>query len=320
MHIYGARLLRWLLKPKVSGVVSAFFLVIGVFSLLSKEFLTIDTFLSILFTATEIGTISVGVSFLMISGEFDLSVGAIFATSAMFLALLIKANLNAIGSFLIVLGIAMLMGFTNGMIVRKTRIPSFIVTLGMMMFWRGVLLAITGGFAVMLLQPPPLLDILGGKIGKFHLPVLWVIVVTLVFAILLNWTKYGNWVFATGEHEETAKAFGVDVNKVKLINFTLTGLLAGFAGILNLARFRAVDPTLGSGLELEAIAAAVIGGNVLTGGYGTIIGALMGACLIETIKTGLVLAGAPSYWYRAFVGVIIIIATVVNEKIRRTTR
>ena len=209
-------------------------------------------------------------------------------------------------------------GYLNGIITIKTQIPSFITTLGTKMFWRGILLAVTGGFPIMLSRRITWLKFFGGRMTThFRYSGLWFIVLSILFLIILERTKFGNWVFATGGNPGAAKALGVPINGVKLTNFILSSVLAGIAGITTFARFKIVDPTLGMEMELEAIAAAVIGGTLLTGGYGSILGAFIGAFMIGMVRNGLILAGAPAYWYRAFIGVILIIAAIINAKIRK---
>jgi len=137
-------------------------------------------------------------------------------------------------------------------------------------------------------------------------------VVTVAFWFLLGKTRYGNWVFATGGKREAARALGVPVRRVKLINFTLAGVLAGAAGFLQFGRMRSMSPVWGDALALEAIAAAVIGGTSLMGGSGTILGTVLGAVTMAAIRVGLVMVGAPSYWYTAFLGVVVVLAVILN--------
>ena len=143
----------------------------------------------------------------------------------------------------------------------------------------------------------------------------WFIALTIIFMIILNRTKYGNWVYAIGGGEQAAITMGVNKAKVKLINFTLSSLLAGFAGCIVTSRLSMANPTFGTGAELEVIAAVVIGGTLLTGGKGTIIGAFFGAFLMGMIRNGLLLSGAPGYWYKVFIGVILIIAASIHIKL-----
>ena len=268
--------------------------------------------------AAELGIITVGMTVLMISGEFDLSVGSVFAVVPMVTALMINHGIDDFLALLVGLLVGVGTGFLNGIITIKTEIPSFITTLGTMMFWRGILLAVTGGFPIMLERSSSVLKYMGGEIGGgFRYSGLWFIVLSVIFWIVLERTSYGNWVFAVGGNVGAAKALGIPVERVKITNFILSSLLAGVAGLTTFGRFKIVDPTLGSGMELEAIAASVIGGTLLTGGYGSILGAFIGAFMIGMVRSGLVLAGAPAYWYRAFIGVILVIAAVINARIRK---
>lgn len=312
----------YLLRYKEFGAVVGFLTIFILFSLLApKNFLSLSNFGSLLTMASILGIMAIGVSFLMISGEFDLSVGSTFALVPLVLALLVNSGVNPILAFFVCLVVALIVGFANGIITVKTEIPSFITTLGMMMLIRGVVLAITGGFPIPYDGELGLITALNARIfgTNFRVSNLWFIILALIFTIILTRTSYGNWTFATGGNKEVARELGVNAAKVKVINFMLTALLAGFAGCVNLGRFLIVQASQGRGMELEAIAAAVIGGNLLMGGYGTIMGTLIGATLIGMVRSGLILAGAPSYWYQAFVGAILIVAVIINLRIKRVT-
>ncbi|MBW2059900.1 MAG: ABC transporter permease, partial [Deltaproteobacteria bacterium] len=284
------------------GAIIGFVVVFLVFSLISRQFLTARTFAAILTVTAELGILTVGIAFLMISGEFDLSVGSVLAVAAMTLALLLNQGIYPLVAFLICLVLGCLMGLVNGVITLRADIPSFITTLGMMMVWRGVLLAVSGGFVIRFEGHSAFVDALAQRFaGGFRTSALWLAGIVVVFEIVLSGTRYGNWVYATGGSKGVARAMGVNTGRVKLVNFALSGLLAAVAGCITFGRFKLVDPTLGMGIELEAIAAAVIGGALLTGGYGSIFGAFLGAFLVGMVRTGLILAGAPAYWYRAFI-------------------
>ena len=307
-----------LFRIKEMGAIIGILVFFVIFSFLSKEFLSLDNLTSTFTMAAELGIITVGMTVLMISGEFDLSVGSVFAVVPMVTALMINHGIDDFLALLVGLLVGVGTGFLNGIITIKTEIPSFITTLGTMMFWRGILLAVTGGFPIMLERSSSVLKYMGGEIGGgFRYSGLWFIVLSVIFWIVLERTSYGNWVFAVGGNVGAAKALGIPVERVKITNFILSSLLAGVAGLTTFGRFKIVDPTLGSGMELEAIAASVIGGTLLTGGYGSILGAFIGAFMIGMVRSGLVLAGAPAYWYRAFIGVILVIAAVINARIRK---
>jgi simple sugar transport system permease protein len=302
--------------PEVGALVGFLVVFLG-FALSAEYFLTLESLAGILTVVAELGIVAVGITLLMISGEFDLSVGSVLGVSAMTFALLLQADAPAWLALGLALALAALLGFLNGLIVVTTDIPSFIATLGTMMLWRGLLLVITGGFPIAYFENPLVLQALNSRfIGQFRTSAIWFTLIVLIFHFLLRHTSYGNHVFATGGNKEAARALGVAVKRVKLINFTLSGLLAGLAGCIQFSRFKSVDPLRGQGLELETIAAAVIGGTLLNGGYGSIIGTLLGVLIVGVVRTGLVLAGAPAYWYQAFVGVILIVAVIINIRLR----
>lgn len=302
------------------GAFIGFLSIFILFARISRNFLSLSNFSAIFTVAAELGIISIGVNLLIISGEFDLSVGSIFAVTPMVFALLVNTGISPYFAFIVSLFCALSMGFLNGLITLRLKIPSFIVTLGMMMFWRGILLAVSKGFPISYSSNNKLiLKILNGRVWNLvRMGGFWYIIIVIIFSIILVKTRYGNWTFATGGNKEVARATGINTNRVKMINFLISSLLAGFAGCMSLARFNIVDPTLGSGLELEALSAVVIGGTLLSGGYGSIIGTFIGALLIGMIRSGLVLAGAPPYWYTAFIGIILIISVSINAKIRRS--
>ncbi len=313
------KLIVKLLRISEIGSLSGLLIIVLVFSLLSEHFLTWTNFVGIFTMTAELGIIAIGVTFLMISGEFDLSVGSVFAVAPMTGAILMNSGISPFFSFLAGLFVAALIGGLNGFVLIKTKIPSFIVTLGSMMFFRGLLLAVSGGFQISYIgQNNSFLEVLGGKIFLgMRASGIWFIIGTIFFSYILNRTKYGNHVFAVGGNQEAAKAIGINVSKVKIINFVACSVMAGLAGFTMFGRFNSIDPTAGLQLELEAIAAAVIGGVLLTGGYGSIIGAFIGAFLIGILRSGLILAGAPSYWYKAFIGIVLVVSVILNTKIRK---
>ena len=314
------KILRELAQHPEFGVLISLVVLMAGFTFLNPEqFLTVPTMYSALTLASELGVVTIGVAFLMITGEFDLSVGSVYALVPMFVAFMVNSGIDMLLASIIMLAIAFGIGLVNGLITIKAGIPSFITTLGMMMFLRGILLALTGGFPVRLQQEQWLTYVLNGPLGieGLRTGAIWLVLMTSLFAFILDWTPYGNWTYAVGASYETARELGVPSDKVKILNFGISALLAGLAGLMAFSRFKIVDPTLGEGLELEAITAAVLGGCLLTGGYGSMVGSFLGAFLIAMTRVGLVLAKAPAYWYRAFIGVILIIATIINMTIVR---
>ena len=312
--------LTWLRRHPEFGAFAGTIVVFLGFSITATRFLTLDSFAGILTVAAELGIVAAGITFLMISGEFDLSVGSVLGVAAMIFALTVKAGWPVIGSWIVALLASASIGLVNGLIVTKTGIPSFITTLGAMMFWRGILLAVTKGFPIQFFPKtlPPMFFALNGRfVGQFRTSALWFLGIILLINLILVRTRYGNAVYATGGNRDAARVLGVATDKVKLINFVISAVLAGLAGCIQFARFLSIDPTRGVGLELEAIAAAVIGGTLLTGGAGNLVGTLFGVLLVGMVRSGLVQAGAPAYWYQAFVGLIVVVAVIVNTRLRR---
>ena len=308
-----SRIRRW---PEF-GVILAFLTLFVFFSVFAPRFLTLRNLTGVFTIVSELGIMTIGVAFLMIAGEFDLSVSSVYALSG-FLFVTLGNSINSLLALIITLVAAAGIGFLNGTITLRARIPSFITTLGMMMFLRGIMLALTGGRSVVYDGDPIVPTMLTRFIGRGFRPShIWFLALAVFFSLILTRTRYGNWVFATGGKKEVARAMGVNVNRVKVINFMVSSVMAGLAGCIVINRFGVANASFGIGMELEAIASAVIGGTFLTGGYGTIIGAFFGAFLMGTIRIGLVMVGAPAYWYQAFVGAILIIATTINIKLRR---
>ncbi|WP_412709284.1 ABC transporter permease [Atrimonas thermophila] len=283
--------------------------------------MTLESLAGIVTVASELGIVACGVTILMISGEVDLSVGSVFGFSAMIFASLSSVGFYPFIGFLIALLVACIIGLGNGLITVRFRIPSFITTLGTMMLWRGVLLAWTGGFGARYTGKSVFLNFLNGQfLGEFRASALWFIFLIAVFSFILTKTPYGNFVYATGGNREAARLLGIPVDRVKVINFMIVAVLSGLAGCIQFARFASVDPLRGQGMELEAIAATVVGGTLMSGGQGSLIGTLFGVLLIGMVRSGLVMSGAPAYWYQAFIGVILIVAVIINTKLREWTK
>ena len=307
-----------ILRYREIGVIISIIAMAIAFAYLNPKFLTLGSLASMVTLASELGIVAIGISFLMIAGEFDLSVGSVFAASSMLMIWLLNNHTPFALALLASLGLAALVGLTNAVITIKGGIPSFITTLGMMWFIRGVLLAVTGGFPVRLEVDVPELKAFSMPIyQELRISGVWFFVLAVLFHFILMWTAYGNWVQAVGGAPETARALGINVTKVKTINFVLSSLLAALSGIIAMSRFYVVEPVAGQGLELEAIASAVIGGCSLFGGIGTIAGASLGAFLVGEIRVGLILAGAPAYWYIGFIGILLIVAGIVNLRLVR---
>jgi len=302
-------------RPETGTILGAI-LLLSIFIVASQGlFLSGANLRAVIRVAAQLGIITVGQALLMITGEFDLSVGSVFGFAGVLFIALVK-HVGMTFSFITVLLVVISIGFLNGLIVFKLRVPSLIATLGGQFIYRGLIYFGTGGFGISLasgMKDAPLAKVLGGKLfGGFNNIFIWFILAVIVFNIILTRTRYGNRVFAVGDEPLSAFSRGVSTIRTKWIAFMICSTLAGLAGIATVCNTGAAHPTLGRELELQSIASAVVGGIVLTGGSGSIWGAAIGAFFLSTIKSGLILMGAPPYWFITFVGVVLIIAVAVN--------
>ncbi len=318
----------WRLRYRLAAIPDAvalvsFAAVFLFFALAADHFLTPLAIANILTFASITGIVVVGVAILMISGEFDLSVGSTFAVASYVFAIGLIAQVSPLLSLLAALVVSGLLGLLNGLIVTLTGIPSFITTLGTMLAYRGIARAIGGSdFAFYSGEPPLLFRILNAPLDSlnalfspastFRVSIVWFLGIAVLLAQVLRRTRYGNWVFATGGNRGAALSLGVPVRRVVVGNFVLAGLLAGVASVLQFAHRSSVDPLRGEGIELIAVAACVIGGVRLTGGYGSIFGACLGILLLQMLEQGLVLMQIPVQIFQAVAGLILIIAVISN--------
>ena len=303
--------------------------VIGVlFSIFVPHFFSLRSMSGIINAATLTGMVTIGVTVLMISGEFDLSVGSIVAIGAYAFAFGTTELDSPLLAVALGLLIPALLGAINGLIFVWTEIPSFIVTLGTLYIYRGAVWILSGGQLIQTLEKQTVYTVFNGRLdlinnllpgANFRTSLLWLLGMTILFQYILVRTRYGNHVFAVGGNPLGALAQGVNVKRVKVINFIISGTLAGLTGILLFSQFKSVRVATGAGMELNAIAAAVVGGTLLTGGAGSIWGALIGAILISTLRTGVVLMDIPfipADNFEAVVGVTIIGAVILNNWLR----
>ncbi len=310
-------------------VLISFLLLFGFFSFFAPHFLTALSIGNILTFGSITGIIVIGVGMLMVSGEFDLSVGSNFALASYILALSVNAGIPVGFGILMAIAVSSFLGFVNGWIVTKTNIPSFIATLGTMLAYRGIVRAVGGGsFASYKGEDIAIFKVLNGdftllnnlfNVQAFRTSVVWFIVLAGIFIVILMRTKFGNWVYAVGGLAPAARAQGVNVNYVKIMCFTITGFLVGIASILQFSHRLSVDPLRGDGIEMIAVAASAIGGIRLTGGFGTIVGALLGAFLLQMLDQGLVLMGIPIQVFQACIGLIIIISVISNTYLGKSS-
>lgn len=267
-----------------------------------------------------LGLVAIGVTMLILVREIDLSVGSVYGVVGIAFVSFEPA-LGVPLSFVAALLLAAAIGLLNAVLVLRGKLSSMIVTLGGLFFYRGIIYVTTGGTVRSFggdARNHWLVRVFGenwllGLENSFW----WFLLVISIFTYILFRTRYGNHLLAIGGHPMSATSRGVNVERVKTIAFITSSVLAGLAGIITLANDPRTNVTIGLDMELEAIAAAVIGGTLLTGGRGSIIGAALGALFLTTIRSELITLGAPSDWYTSFVGFVLVFAAVVNTVVQR---
>ncbi len=268
-------------------------------------------------SVSVLGCLALGAGILMIAGEFDLSIGSVYTLTAVIMAMLVGNGIDAFIAAPVGLLVGAGIGLINGALTLRFNLPSFIVTLGGLLFWRGAVLLINGAVQVRFDPNPVFNAMFGGTIFGINAAFIWFIGLCIFFHLLLHRHKFGNHVFATGGNRSAATAIGVNTAKIKLIAFAIAGVMAAFAGILATTRVGSVQPGQGTGLELQAIAACVIGGLSLRGGRGSILGVFLGVMLIFTITNVLLLLRAPGFYLDMFIATLIVAASIFNHGLDR---
>jgi simple sugar transport system permease protein len=318
------RLLKLSLQKPELAALLLLAILIGVFQFTSNGFfLSYANMRGLLGFLPEMALVAVGVTLLMICGEFDLSVGSVFALMPMTMAVLMVAGWGFVPAAAFGLLVCAAIGFINGFLTIKFGIPSFITTLGMLFMARSMTVVISGGFPPRLQMdriPEQLFIAFVGPGDLLRASFLWFIGIALFMAFLLGKTNFGNWVRATGGFLPAAQAMGIPTARVKIACFMICSMLAGFAGMIQVLRLGSPLPSIGEGLELQAVAAAVIGGTSLFGGVGSILGGVIGATLIRVIDNGMVLSQVDSNWFKFAVGALTILAVVANAWLRKRGR
>jgi len=264
---------------------------------------------------------AVGMTFIIVSAGIDLSAGSLIAFSGVCSAMAVVATGNIYVGILVAVSVGCLCGILNGVVITKGKLPPFIVTLGMLEILRGSAYQITGGLPVDTNIPQAFTNIsnsvftipIGGT--ELIIPYLFLILipVAIIGGFILKYTVFGVQVYAVGSNEQTAKLCGVNVDRVKIMVYALGGFLVGLAGLLQASRLRSGQPSTAIGLELDIIAAVVVGGGSLMGGEGTIIGSVIGAFIIRILRNGCVLMDISPYVQRIIIGIIIILAVYVDQ-------
>jgi len=316
-------LLRLTRRPEM-GALAGTILVFVFFSILGGgQFLAPSGAASWMNVAAELAIIAIPVGLLMIAGELDLSVGSVLASSSMTLAI-VSGTYGApmiIGIFA-ALAVGATAGFINGIVTARTNVPSFVVTLGMNFALAGITLglsrAITGTTSVPLAVEPFFKSIFGSMVqGQFEVAIFWAIAVAIVIAWVLQMTPWGNWVFAVGGDKESARATGIPVTRVKISLFVMSGLGASLVGIIQTCLYNGAQTANGQAFVFNSIIAVVIGGVLLTGGYGSVIGMIFGTLTFAIVNQGIYYTGWSSDWASFILGALLLAAVLMNNTFRR---
>lgn len=308
-------------KRPESTIIIGVVLIIAIFAAVDADgFFHFFTIRNITRFTAFLGLVAIGQSLLILTKEIDLSVGSVYGVVGVAFVSL-EPMLGVGGSFLAALSLAAVIGLVNALFVIKGGLSSMIVTLGGLFFYRGVIFVTTGGSVHSFSKETEsqwLVQLLGenwlfGLENAFW----WFLLAVVFFTYLLFVTRYGNHLLATGGHLGSAASRGVDVDRVKTWAFILCSVMAGLAGIMTLANEPRTNVTIGQDVELESIAACVIGGVLLTGGRGSIVGAALGTFFLVAVRSELITMGAPANYYRSFVGLVLIIAAVLNTTVQR---
>lgn len=284
------------------------------FSIASPVFFTQNNIISILLATAVNGVLAVGVTFVIITGGIDLSIGTGMTFASVMTGVAVTNMGLPIGvGVLVGLATGALIGFVNGVCVAKLKIPAFIATLGMMMITKGLSLVVSGAKPIYFIDTPNFAKI-STKTLMFGVPRAVVIffLAGIVAHIILNKTLLGRYTFAIGSNEQATRLSGINTDRWKILIHVVTGVFVGLAGVLMAARLNSAQPALGQGYELDAIAAVVIGGTSLSGGKGTISGTIIGAFLMSTLLNGLRIMSVPQEWQTVLTGIIVIGAVFLD--------
>ena len=295
--------------------VIALIILMAVITIINSNFLTANNLLNLLLQVTSNALIAFGMTFVILTGGIDLSVGSILALSSALTAGLLGSGMPVTLAILISLIMGCILGMMNGLLISYGKLAPFIVTLATMTIFRGATLVYTNGNPITKgLSDTFLFQFLGqGYIVGIPFPVIIMFIVFIVLYVLLHKTAFGKSVYAIGGNEKAAYISGVKLNKVKIIIYSISGIMASISGLIITSRLSSAQPTAGASYEMDAIAAVVLGGTSLSGGKGRILGTLIGALIIGVLNNGLNIIGVSAFCHQVVKGVVILIAVLIDR-------
>jgi ribose transport system permease protein len=295
-----------------AGTLFGLLVIATVFALLAPDFLSAHNLVNILQQSSINACVALGMTLVIISGGIDLSVGPTAALSAVLTAMLLTAGIPLPLAILAGLGVGLVCGFVNGALISLAGLQPFIVTLGTLSLYRALALIFTGGNPVLGL-PDGFRNFINADVGILPVPVIIVAVLSVIAWLLLHKAPIGEYILAVGGNEEAARVAGVPIARTKITTYMLSGALASIAGLILIGRLGAAEPVLGNLWELDAIAASAIGGASLMGGKGSIVGTLLGALVLGSMRNGLTLMDVQAFYQLLATGIIIIAAMLVDR-------
>ncbi|GEL04521.1 ribose transport system permease protein [Rummeliibacillus stabekisii] len=297
------------------GPLLGLLLIIIIISFMSPSFLTATNIFNVLRQVSISALIAFGMTFVILTGGIDLSVGSTLALTGAISAGLLAGGMNPLLAMLIGLLLGALLGAINGVIIAKGKVAPFIATLATMTIFRGLTLVYTDGKPVSGLGDSQAFQLFGkGYLFGIPVPVVTMIVAFIVLYFILKQTTFGRRVYAIGGNEEASRLSGINVDRITIAVYALTGMLAALSALILTSRLNSAQPTAGQSYELDAIAAVVLGGTSLTGGRGWIFGTLVGALIIGVLNNGLNLIGVSSFFQQVVKGIVILIAVLLDRK------
>lgn len=301
---------------KKFGTVISLLILVMIVSILNPKFLTMYNILNIFRQVSINGLIAFGMTFVILTGGIDLSVGATLGLSGVILGLMISAGIPDFMAILIALIFGCVLGAINGVLVSKVNLQPFIATLATMTMYRGLTMIISEGIPFMgLTKTAPVLDYFSqGTFLKVPFPMIVFLLVLAILLVLLQKTVFGRGVYAVGGNEEAARLSSMPIVKIKTLVYIISGFMSALAGIILTSRLSSSQPTAGMGFELDAIAAVVIGGTSLSGGKGRIFGTFLGVLIIGVLNNGLNIIGVSAFYQQFIKGLVILFAVILDRK------
>ena len=301
---------------EAARVLISLVIVIAVMAFLSENFFTVSNLALVLTNQSIIGVVVIGELLVLLTGGIDISVGSVFGLSGAIAAVLLSQSVSPLVCILLGTVSGLVVGIMNGLLITRVRVTPFIVTLGMLGVVRGITIMLTGSKAVHI-SSTAFLFLDTGSLLFIPMPILMLVIIGTLADIGLKRTVTGGRIYAVGGDEQAAMMLGMKVQNIKLLVYSLSGVLAAFAGVLGAAKVAASTPLAGTGYEFDVIAAVIIGGALMEGGKGTVLGSVLGAVFIGILRNSIILLGVSPYWQQASSGVVIIVVIMASALLAR---